>query len=272
MMTVAPIFGLANRMRAIDSAIALAAHFEQPLKIVWVKNHTLNCAFHELFEPIGGVQVQELTRQPFWLRNGSPRNLFLPKIIRKALGITLHSAQIDRRMVDHTFDCAQLTFDKHIAIIAGERFYNFSGRKFQHFVPTRALRERIIAESSAFDENTIGVHIRRGDNLHSIEHSPFEDFVKSMKEMVDSNEKASFYVASDSVEIKQRLVTLFGDRIHTNFEKSDRASEDGMKEALIELYTLANTKKILGSYWSSFSEVASEIRSIPLEIVKCNTP
>ena len=49
-ITLIPVGGLANRMRAIESAIALSKNNEQPLKIIWFKDWGMGCTYHELFE------------------------------------------------------------------------------------------------------------------------------------------------------------------------------------------------------------------------------
>jgi hypothetical protein len=51
-----------------------------------------------------------------------------------------------------------------------------------------------------------------------------------------------------------------------------RKSVGGIQDAAIDLWILSRTQKILGSYRSSFSETASEIRGIPLKIIKSNSP
>ena len=42
----------------------------------------------------------------------------------------------------------------------------------------------------------------------------------------------------------------------------------GIQDAVIDLYSLANCRKLIGSYWSSFSEVAAQLRGIELVIAK----
>ncbi len=45
-----------------------------------------------------------------------------------------------------------------------------------------------------------------------------------------------------------------------------RNSEDGIIQAACELFALANTQKIIGSYWSSFGEIAARLGNIDIEI------
>ena len=52
-----PVGGLANRMRAIDSAVALSRQCGSELHIVWFKDPGLNCRFDQLFAPIDQPRV-----------------------------------------------------------------------------------------------------------------------------------------------------------------------------------------------------------------------
>jgi len=47
-----------------------------------------------------------------------------------------------------------------------------------------------------------------------------------------------------------------------------RENASGMEAAMIDLYLLARTRKVLGSYSSSFSQIASEIGGIPLDVIE----
>ena len=42
---------------------------------------------------------------------------------------------------------------------------------------------------------------------------------------------------------------------------------DGIQQALVDMYLLADCKKIIGSFQSTFCFVAAEINGIPLEII-----
>lgn len=89
-----------------------------------------------------------------------------------------------------------------------------------------------------------------------------------MKEEIKMNNDVCFYLASDSMEEKKRLTAIFGDRIITHWKPVSRSTPEGMQDALVELYTLSRTQKMIGSYYSSYSETAAEIGNIPYEKVE----
>ena len=61
-----PVGGLANRMKAIDSAIKLSRKANSELHIIWFKDRGLNCRFDQLFEPIDLPNVKITDLQYTW--------------------------------------------------------------------------------------------------------------------------------------------------------------------------------------------------------------
>ena len=59
----------------------------------------------------------------------------------------------------------------------------------------------------------------------------------------------------------------FPGRIFSNSNRMlQRDSQEGMNDAVIDLYCLSYCKKIIGSYWSSFSETAAALYGAELLI------
>jgi hypothetical protein len=104
--------------------------------------------------------------------------------------------------------------------------------------------------------------MRRRDHKKAISESPLSLFESVISDEISKNSAVNFYVASDSEEEKQYLKQIFGSRIITKLESSDRRSIQGMQAALVDLYTLSKTCKIYGSSGSSFSQTAADISGI----------
>jgi hypothetical protein len=141
---------------------------------------------------------------------------------------------------------------------------------FAYFKPVHELDDKINQLRNSFSSNTIGIHIRRSDNALSIQHSPIKAFVDAMQREIDADSNTMFFLATDSTGEEQYLKRTFPDRILTYNKQLDRNSEKGIQDALIDLYSLSNTKKIIGSYYSSFSEVAAQIKGITLNLIVKN--
>ena len=60
MIVIEPTGGLCNRMRAVDSAMALAVHLNRSLHVVWVMNDKLNCRFDDLFSVPSGIRISHM--------------------------------------------------------------------------------------------------------------------------------------------------------------------------------------------------------------------
>ena len=45
---------------------------------------------------------------------------------------------------------------------------------------------------------------------------------------------------------------------------------DGIRDGVADMYTLARTQRIYGSFQSTFSEMASQLGGIPLQVLSYN--
>ena len=114
----------------------------------------------------------------------------------------------------------------------------------------------------------IGVHIRRTDNVTAIGKSGTDAFIRAMEAEIVADPEVRFFLATDEKKEEAILREHFGEKLLTNENRViDRNSVQGMHDAMIDLFSLAATDKILGSYWSSFTDVAASMRGIPKVIV-----
>ena len=119
-----------------------------------------------------------------------------------------------------------------------------------------------------FTSNTVGIHIRRTDNWLSIQKSPLSLFVDAMQREIEACADINFYVATDDVATKEELRRLFGERILTMNTDCSRNTTSGMKDAVKEMWLLSRTTRIYGSFYSSYSVIASHLTDIPLQILQ----
>lgn len=119
-----------------------------------------------------------------------------------------------------------------------------------------------------FTRHTIGVHIRRTDNILAIQRSPLSLFIDAMQREIDGCSDVNFYVATDDEPTKAELRKIFGNRILTLQTVNSRNSVEGMKDAVKEMWLLSRTAKIYGCYYSSYAEIASKLTNIPLVILE----
>ena len=134
---------------------------------------------------------------------------------------------------------------------------------WDHLVPIRSIRDKVDELASSFTDRTIGVHIRRRDfvDMGWASRSPTELFVRLMEDEIARDADVRFYVATDSEQELADLQGRFGSRIVTQptAHRASRSSTEAIRDAVVDMYTLARTNKIIASAVSTFSQMAARI-------------
>lgn len=188
MITLEPVAGLANRMRAIDSVIVLGREIERRARIVWIPTTDLNCRFHDLFETHEGLPVVERS----FLRNRVVKRL---AITTRHYRSVLHDAEVERRIqAGETFtDLA----DHDRCLIVTCRRFRTRAAPFRELVPVEPIRREVDAVTSSFSPHTVGVHVRRTDHLPAIRESPLDAFVRHMRDALAKERATDFFLSTD---------------------------------------------------------------------------
>ena len=263
-LTIVPLGGLCNRIRVVLSAIHLAPTLPIPIVIEWGKDKDCFASFEDLFLPVTGENYSFCNRT--WYNHHNTRyNLKLPGLLRRFLYHRQHDS-----FHPHYHGTLHDFVDKHrrVYISTGFALGDYPLDMVNLLRPRPELAEEIDKLVSQFSSTTIGVHIRRTDHKEAIAYSSNEAFIRAMQREIEIDTSVKFYLATDDEDLKSALVKRFAGRIITQRTNCRRDTLQGIKEAVIDLYTLAETKKILGSFYSSFSGTASEFKNIPLEVVE----
>ena len=265
------IGGLGNRMRALDSAIGFCKKYDKELYLVWPLFKGLNCSFDNLFEKPD--IVQSLSSPSEYSTFKIIRNL---KVARRKIARNFYFFTYDKvinkkqvyALIEQEYDFHNLASFETIRLQSDQKFFQ-AETPYKDFKPVPKLAKKIAnLRKELSTSNAIGIHIRRTDHVWAIKHSPTKKFIKLMGEEVDRDPTTKFFLATDSPEEERILSEKFGDKIVTYRKSSlNRESLEGIQEALVDMYMLASTKKIIGSFDSSFSEVAAELGQIPLIVI-----
>lgn len=252
MLIIQPIGGLCNRMRAINSALVLAKKQNKKLKVIWFVNAELGCPFEELFEKTDAFTVLNIYSK--W----NPLKLFY-QFTRKRIG----NEDIRANRDSHGLTDAYVeTLGGPLYIATEEHF--FECHDYSAFVPTAEIAGRIERLTSSYGAHNVGVHIRRTDNKPAIGKSSTQAFIDSMQKEIALFPDTKFYLATDDLSEEANLRRLFPDRILSNETRDlSRDSIAGIKDALLDLMCLSRTDKIIGSYFSSFTDIAADLNGIP---------
>lgn len=272
-ITFVPVGGLANRMRAIASAVTLAGKTDSELTVIWFQDWALNAPFGQLFKPVDRevARLRDASRLDYALLD-RPRskNFHIPFLFQK---LAFRSCLYERSITplcDQRFDFERWAKERECVYMASYTAfqpYDYAWIS-RLFVPVEEIMEEVESRCRNFSDTLIGVHIRRTDNLASIRQSPIELFYQKLDKEIEEGDKAAIYLATDSGEVKLAMRKRYGDRILFSEKKADRGSLEGIKDGIADMYTLARTQKIYGSFQSSFSEMAAQIGGTPLEILK----
>ena len=240
-LTLEVVAGMANRIRSLISGICLAEDLDLNLHVIWSANDpACMIPFQELFKT---------TSLPRWVRvdmgplEGKSVELLSPEDVERYITLSPSQRPLQIRSYGHFYQKDPVRWLKYL----------------------RALRPAEAIPPLTFSA-PVGVHIRRGDHTKAKVYSPIDAFIKAMKALP---EDTCFVVATDSLAEKTRLINEFSaDRLWFPAKTLSRMTLLGMKSALEDFIALSRCKKILGSFDSSFSQIAAMYGDVPLEVVK----
>ncbi len=232
--------GLSNRIKCIVSSMKIAKETKKELLLYWPKNEGCNSSFKDLFDnKISEIKKEELLEM---MKSGKKGCKFLVR----------DSSLLDSFGEKDIFGFETKLYEKKKEII--EYLSEIKIKKDVLNLVEKFYRENL-------KNKIIGIHIRRGDFLKIRSGiwkiSPEEGFIEEIRKEISLEKQAKFFLATDDLETEKRIKSLFGERIITYPKKEyNRDKENSVKEALIELILLSKTKKIIGTYGSSFTEMA----------------
>jgi hypothetical protein len=275
MIIIEPFGGLANRMRVISSALELNKFSDKKVKLVWIEKEDLNCQFTDLFQPIDEMEI--ITNRCYYkyakaTNQEDKTKRIISAIINKFIGI-------DYCIKEQDF--SKYIWNNQISIpeilLSNERIYfqtcqelnsakNFDS--YLQFKPIDRIRVSIEKVTSSFTSNTIGLHIRRKDHEKSIEFSPLQLFIDTIHNETTINDTTNFFLSTDDEITEKEIKSIFGEKIITFPKDFSRSTINGIRDAVVDLFCLSKTKMIYGSFWSSFSDIASRIGQIELITLK----
>lgn len=265
MLTLVPLGGLCNRLRPLLSALQVAGSTPGGVTVEWAKDSECRARFDELFLPIDSPGLRIVPRH-WWARPARRRNLRWPALLRALMG---YRVQRESYRPAAAGDFERLAASDRLTYLStGYALCPYPADILSLLRPRPELARRIAALTARFGPHTVGVHIRRTDNAVSISQSPVAAFRKAMDEEVRRDGSVRFFLATDDEALKGELAQAYAGRLITQPTRVRRDTLEGMQEAVVDLFCLASTQKILGSYWSSFTDTAAELGHVPLYVVR----
>ena len=223
--------------------------------------------------PLPDYKLITIKKGSFWDRflYRSPRRhtLWLPYIIAPRLFDTRIYSQEFKRLREQGQLESAMRNGNRVLVESCYEFGDYYSSLSKNFIPVPDILDAVNEYvDKHFTRNTVGIHIRRTDNWLSIQKSPLSLFVDAMEKEIARSADTNFYVATDDVATKEELRRHFGERILSLNIDCSRNTILGMKDAVKEMWLLSRTIRIYGSFYSSYSVIASHLTGIPLHILQ----
>ncbi len=250
--------GLGNRLRAITSAYGFSTVHDRELVIRWIRDDHCDCSFESLFDFDGEVESDNST---------DPENALTVDLMNKAFRDSFTPDTLART-------------NRNVVIQSAYKFtggqpYHKIEREFLHTLkPSADVQEMI---DSVRSPNDVAAHIRMNGGAATDPHgdvagdwSKIEDeiarrarsrshygyFFKRLEELFGDTENSTIFLASDNSETYEAFASKYGDRVSFLSRSVFDRSETQLKYALADMILLSRAPVLLGSNWSSFTEVA----------------
>jgi len=280
-LTIETIGGLSNRLMALDSAISLSKSNGYELHLVWPLFKGLNCRFDELLLSPDVIKTISYPVEYSAIKLVSNLKVSARKLSRAVskryfdLYIDKRSTKLDTKSLvirNASLKGAGLIVEPQYSnvFIRTDRRYCFNPNPYAFLEPVPIVKAYVAKALSDLPLGScFGMHIRRTDNIWSIDQSPTYLFHSKAKEIFQQYPDALIYLATDDQDIEEEFKRKYREKIIT-YEKPSlsRSSITGLHHALVEILLLSHTREIFGCYGSSFSTLAAEIGGIPIRILQ----
>lgn len=266
--------GLANRLHVLAGAKYIAEQTGRRLKIWWPCNSHLNAKFSRLF-----------TNTEFeFLKPDDVANLLATENRVKVYNCGFNKTNT------LTNECYDVWGDDKEEIVVIKSWATprlrhhrderaampYVLRTLRNLSPVPEVRDAVkeigthlLPESGAL---AVGVHVRYGDRAPGSKEwdsyiaglyasSSLDSYFRMMDQVIDEEPKVKFFVASPNSAIEHVLLLRYGQE-HVLVQKKCEDARDsvpGMREAVSDLYLLSMCKFIIGSTYSQYSMLASEL-------------
>lgn len=231
--------GLCNRLRVLLCAIAYSEFTDRRLLLYWPKEEWFGAALNDLWEH----PYQEI---------GSLTN----KVLVNLSGGYRHYSSLHSQL-DNPIICLNTIYPFCVDDYPAPFMSYLSRLKL-----IKPLQDRIdsFAAQEFAGNPVVGVSIRYNRaHPRTLKASPPQWFIERINEIHAQFPNVRFFLSTDCKEVSQLVRDSTSASICQLPRDYHSDVMSGIQEALCELYLLARTNYILGSYYSSFSETAGSI-------------
>lgn len=301
LLVVHGMHGLGNRLRAIGSAMAWAEATNRQLVVVWERDPHCGALFTDLFENVtsSGVPIVVTERLGVsWPFQDAERydSSWRTWETFNYMEMEGHGAVKDAVIPDNP--------DKHLyfkgayVMVPPRRHitgWDVANAQLRTLVPVVSVGNLLKTLRGADLHSRIGVHIRSlplsaditgVDGTHEYGTSgadilsywrartSAEAFIAEMKAIMSADKSARFFVAADSSSAFDKVFSALPGHVvrldDKGFCSGNGRETQCMQVALAEMLALAQTKSVMGSMWSSYTEAVSRMAPVRSKDDKLN--
>lgn len=264
--------GLGNRMRAMGSAAALAEASGRELVVVWQPDDHCNGRLSDLFDYSGAVEETRFLEEAAG-RGAAVYNYMSiePGAVKDAPVLLDTSADIYARAASVLNSPASV--------------WEAENRFLQSLQPIAAVRDLVAAVRHP---NDLSAHVRmeggkqhehlayeKAENWTAEDHalidawrakSHFSHFLNRIDALIAEGRADRIFLAADMPETYAEFRAHYGDRLAFLPRSLFDRSAAQLHYALADAILLSRSPLLLGSTWSSFSELAMRLAPLPIRI------
>lgn len=257
---VVPFGGLGNRLRVLNSALFLGDEIGANVLLGWIVKAELNAEFNDLYKS-ATLPFGRIGRLKMFIFAKFLKHIF----IQKYTGFYKFflSFIYDLVIFDHEIKTwseqrllAEINGSGKVLIATLYQFWKFDD--YNNFVLTDSLKNQVENKLMGF-ENMVGVHVRRTDHTDIIRSTSLNSYYDKMDQLLRASSTVKFFICSDDLEVKKDMKERYGENVIFNDIELTRTSSTGMEGAILDIYLLAQTTKIIANSKSSFAVMASKI-------------
>jgi len=264
--------GLGNRMRAIASAGAIAHGMDRELVIIWQPDDHCACTYEDLFFPHGAVLSQGFAPE------AQSHGMTVYNYMEVEPGAA-KDAPIDMGSFDDIY--IRSAFPLHSPCSN----WHTENQWLRNLQPNDVVRSLV---ASVRNPNDLSIHIRMEGGTEA-EHLPYESAANWTAEAhkdIDHWRKRSHYrfflprldaliaqgladkvfLATDTPAVYDEFTARYGKRVTWLPRATSDRSAQSIVYALADATLLGRAPRLLGSTWSSFSELAARLSPVPMTV------
>ncbi len=279
-----PQNGIGNRLRVLASGYHIAKASNRKLIVIWLKDHHCDASINDLFDmtELPLTEIMFLDYRPIldtsmFLDYIDP---FLSYSLQDNLGIEMYNYNTSK---DQYIDDTVLThlYIKSACVLKSKHTsYQKECMFLQQLKPDPKIQYEIdtFLESHENFSNVVAVHVRSGqqntahDDISHYSQTIKESlnkwrlvcnaqtFLQEMQKIYLSDPKTRFFVCCDTQEVQVQLINNFPKNIVFAYpiKLYDRSVRQ-IQLALIDALLMSKCNLLLGSMWSSYSELVRRL-------------